>query len=215
MTLRRNTTTACSALLFTAMVRPCIAATGTGSLVDAIRWNDVATVRQVSSTEAVRPLDETGTTPLMYAAVCGTPDVIRVLIRHGASVNVANRSGATALMWAATSRTENVKALLALGADVNARTTNGRTALLTAARYGNANAMRALLGAGADTSASETRRHLLTASFYSTNPAVRNVLREAGIVPSSTGDLTGSVLDWTRRDHADVGQPVDAGRQSE
>jgi ankyrin repeat protein len=103
-------------------------------------------------------------------------------------------------MWAAAARTENVVALLALGADVNARTLNGRTALLTATRYGNAAAMRALLIAGADTADPQTRRSLLTASFFSTNPAVRDVLREAHIVASSSNDLTGPVLDWTRDD---------------
>jgi ankyrin repeat protein len=197
---RTHMTTVWKAVLFTAIAGPCRANTGDGSLVDAIRRNDVAAVSQVSGTDAARALDETGTTPLMYAALCGTPDVVRILTTRGASVNAANRFGATALMWAATSRTENVKVLLSLGADVNARASNGRTALVTAARFANADAVRALLAAGADTSDPETRRALLTASLYSTTPAVRNVLREARIVPSSANDLTGSVLDWTRRD---------------
>ena len=200
-----------NALLLTVVAGPCIAATTTGSLIDAIRRNDVAAVRRVSSTEAVRALDETGTTPLMYAALVGTPEVIRVLANHGAPLNASNRFGATALMWAASSRTENVKALLALGADVNARASNGRTALLTATRYGNASAMRLLVASDAETSAPEMRRNLLTASFYSTNPAVRNVLREAGIVPSSTNDLTGSVLDWTRGDHSTLNNLLTLG----
>ena len=103
-------------------------------------------------------------------------------------------------MWAAAASTENVKALLALGADVNARTTNGRTALLTATRYGNADAMRALLAAGADTAGAEMRRTLLAASFFSANPAVRDVLRQARVVATSSADLTGTLLNWTRDD---------------
>ncbi|MEO8076201.1 MAG: ankyrin repeat domain-containing protein [Acidobacteriota bacterium] len=181
---------------------PAIAATTTGSLVDAIRRNDLAVARRVSGTEVVRELDETGTTPLMYAALCGTPDVLRVLIERGAPVNASNRFGATALMWAATSRAENLTTLLALGADVDARTRNGRTALLTATRYGNTAAMRALLAAGADTADPQMRRTLLTASVYSTDPTVRDVLREARIVASAGSDLTGAVLDWTRADRS-------------
>jgi ankyrin repeat protein len=126
----------------------------------------------------------------MYAALCGTPDIIRVLAGHGSVVNASNRFGATALMWAAAARSENVQALLALGADVNVRTMNGRTALLTATRYGNAATMRALLAAGADTRDPRMRRSLLTASLFSTNPTVRDVLREAHIVASSSNDRT-------------------------
>ena len=186
------------------LVAPCtrVKAAGTGSLMDAIRRNDVLTVRHSNRDEVTREIDETGTTPLMYAALCATSDIIRALIDRGAGVNAANEAGATALMWAATASTENVKALLALGAEVNARTTNGRTALLTATRYGNADTMRALLAAGADTADAQVRRTLLTGSFFSANPAVRDVLRQAGVVATSSADLTGTVLNWTRDDLA-------------
>jgi ankyrin repeat protein len=188
------------------------AAATTDSLVDAIRRNDVAAVkRTLGSTETAQFIDDTETTPLMYAALCASPDVIRILTDHGASVNATNRFGATALMWAATARSENVKALLALAADVNVRARNGRTALLTATRYGNANAMRMLLAAGADTSSPETRRDLLTASLFSTNPSVRDVLRDAHIVASSASDVTGQVLDWTRDDLATLNSLVQLG----
>jgi ankyrin repeat protein len=188
-----------------------VVATTTGTLVDAIRRNDLARVRRVSSAEAVQALDETGTTPLMYAALCGTPEIIRVLADHGSVVNAANRIGATALMWAATSRTENVHALLALGANVSARTTNGRTALLVATRYGNTAAMRALLAAGADTADLQTRRSLLTGSIFSTDPAVRDVLRDAHIEASSSEDFTGPVLDWTRDEVSTLKQLIALG----
>ena len=194
-----------SALLVTVVAGSSRAVLGavpsTAAIVDAIRRNDVAAVKGLANADATRALDESDATPLMYAALCGTPETIRLLVDHGARVNAANRFGATALMWAATSRTPNVKTLLALGADVNARTANGRTALLTATRYGNASAMILLLAAGAERSDIETRRNLLTASLFSTNPAVRDVLRDAGIVPSSADDLTGPVLDWNRGDH--------------
>lgn len=172
------------------------------SLINAIRQNDVAAVRHALSGGRVELIaDDMGTTPLMYAALVGGPDVIRLLIDRGVQVNASNKFGATALMWAA-SRTENVKALLARGADVNARASNGWTALIAATRYGNANAMRILLAAGADTSSPQIRRALFAASFFSTNPAVREVLRVARVVATSSDEITGTVLDWTRHDVA-------------
>jgi ankyrin repeat protein len=171
-------------------------------LINAIRQNDVAAVRSALTSERVELIaDDTGTTPLMYAALVGGPEVIRLLIDHGAHVNASNRSGATALMWAV-SRAENVKALLARGADVNARARNGCSALIAATRYGNVHAMKTLLAAGADTSSPQIRRALFSASFFSKNPAVRDVLRAAGVVATSSDEITGTVLDWTRHDVA-------------
>jgi ankyrin repeat protein len=172
------------------------------SLINAIRQNDVDAVRRaLSSGRAELIVDDTGTTLLMYAALVAGPEIIRLLVDHGAQVNASNRFGATALMCAV-SRTENVRALLERGADVKARTSHGGTALVAATRYGNVNAMKILLAAGADTSSSQIRRALFSASFFSTNPAVREVLRAAGVVATSSDEITGTVLDWTRHDVA-------------
>jgi ankyrin repeat protein len=154
--------------------------------------------------------DDTGTTPLMYAALVGSPQIIRLLLDHGAQVNASNRFGATALMWAS-SRTENVRTLLECGADVKARTSNGGTALVVATRYGNVSAMKILLAAGADTSSPQIRRALFAASFFSTNPAVREVLRAAGVVATSSDEITGTVLDWTRHDVATLSSLLTLG----
>ena len=84
MTLRRLTV-ALVALFFGLGAAPGGRATAasSGSLVDAIRRNDLPAVRQASRSEATRELDETGTTPLMYAALCATPDILRALIDGG------------------------------------------------------------------------------------------------------------------------------------
>lgn len=41
-----------------------------------------------------------GSTPLMYAALYGDADAVRLLLKKGADPNVRNEAGATALMWA-------------------------------------------------------------------------------------------------------------------
>ena len=95
--------------------------------------------------------------------------------------------------------------------DVNARANNGWTALVTATRYGNPQAMRMLLAAGADASSPETRRNLLTASLVSPNPAVRDVLRDAHVVVTSSSDVAGAVLNRARNDVATLAGLLKAG----
>ena len=75
-----------------------------------------------------------GSTPLMFAALYGDTDSVRQLIDRGADVNVANESGATALMWAADDA-DKTRVLLDHGADPNAASNDGATPLLIALRY--------------------------------------------------------------------------------
>jgi ankyrin repeat protein len=158
----------------------------------------------------VKAPDAGGATPLMYAALYAGPDVLASLIDHGASVNAANKYGATPLMWAA-GQTENVQLLVRRGADVNARASDGVTPLVAAARYSNAEAMKILLAAGADTAAQETRTGLLTAAYFATTPAVRELLRSRGIVVKSNADVKGPVLNRNRGDVATLTTLLDAG----
>src|SRR5215469_6464350 len=83
--------------------------------------------------------DEIGSfTPLMRAALFGTTDEVRKLVKCGADVNaVAKPSGITPLMCAAHNPAK-AAILLSAGADVNARTDAGHTALLLAADYDGA-----------------------------------------------------------------------------
>jgi hypothetical protein len=77
-------------------------------------------------------------TPLMRAALFGTTDEVRNLVKLGANVNaVAKPSGITPLMCSAHNPAK-AAILLSAGADVNARTEGGHTALLLAADYDGA-----------------------------------------------------------------------------
>jgi ankyrin repeat protein len=115
-----------------------------------------------------------GETPLMLASRTSGVDAVRLLIEHGAKVNVVERwQGETPLMYAAAhDRGEVAAALIAAGADVNARTpindlperkpavryfveipSAGLTPVMFAARHGAVSALRVLIKAGADINA--------------------------------------------------------------
>lgn len=92
-----------------------------------------------------------GETPLMMAALRGMLPAIEQLAARGAEIN---RSGWTPLHYAASGPSADaVKALLARGARVDAASPNGSTALMMAARYGNEDAVVALIDAKADVKA--------------------------------------------------------------
>ena len=186
-----------AAMLVSALASAPRAASGT-SLYDAVRRNDVTAATTLMAQGAdVKSADETGATPLMYAALYAGPEILAALIDHGAPVNASNTYGATALMWAA-AHTANVQLLVRRGADVNAKASDGVTPLVAASRYSNADAMKILLAAGADTSAPETRTNLLTAAYFATTPAVRDLLRSVGVVVKGQTDVKGPVLNRSR-----------------
>ena len=96
-----------------------------------------------------------GETPLHQAAL---PEMISLLMSHGANVNAKDKDGRTPLHkavdnsargWAGMSP-ETVAALIAHGADVNARSMSGETPLHVAARHGARELMAALIEAGAN-----------------------------------------------------------------
>ena len=75
-----------------------------------------------------------GFTLLMGAANNGHERVVKLLIRHGAELNLQNSGGGTALMLAASNGHERVVELLIRhGADVNLQNSKGDTALMLAA----------------------------------------------------------------------------------
>ena len=97
-------------------------------LIQAAAAGDISKVRRVLNTgvsiDARYARDDSefsGKTALMVASSRGYSELVRDLIRRGASVNLKHYSGETALMFAADSGNENtIKALLGAGADPNA-----------------------------------------------------------------------------------------------
>jgi ankyrin repeat protein len=180
-------------------------------LVDAIRRDDGKAVAALLRDGAdAAAADENGATVLMHAAVYAGPDVLRQLVARGADVNRANKFGATALMWAVP-RIDNLRVLLESSADVNARARNGWTALTGATRMGHLDAMKLLLGAGADVTSPDNARPLLSAAMAAPDPAPLRLLRDAGLVPSSKQQFAGPVLYAVRDDINRLRQLLDLG----
>lgn len=93
--------------------------------------------------------------PVVDAAGRGDTDAVRVLLRSGADVNMAQGDGMTALHWAAERGDAGLaEVLVYAGANVEAGTRIGRyTSLHMAARQGHADVAIVLLEAGSDPAA--------------------------------------------------------------
>ncbi|MGI9239459.1 MAG: ankyrin repeat domain-containing protein, partial [Verrucomicrobiales bacterium] len=99
-------------------------------------------------------LTEHGRTPLHLA----TGAAVRVLIESGADIEAVDEGGRTPLgcLFGGEAGVEKARVLLAAGADVNARSGNGQTPLLSAIEFASLEALKLLIGTGADvTQASE------------------------------------------------------------
>jgi ankyrin repeat protein len=92
-----------------------------------------------------------GQTALMWAAAEGHADVVDLLIKSGATVNLATKSGFNALVFAAVKDdARSVRSLLAAGADANYALPDGSKVLLVATSYKSAAAAGVLVDGGAD-----------------------------------------------------------------
>lgn len=125
------------------------------SMMHALRDGDrrqfARTLREAPA--SVNATGHAGWTPLMYAALYGDAEAVRLLLAAGAKPTTANPSGGTALMYALDD-VEKTRLLLEAGADPNARSGEGRTALLIAAgRTGSYPVVKLLLDKGASASA--------------------------------------------------------------
>ena len=122
----------------------------------AIRSDDLSTLRALVREHGTHSTDTLGQTPLMLAAAFGSAEATELLVTAGADVKAVSKGGVTALHWAVRDA-RKVRWLLDRGADVHARTTLGRTPLLVAASTsGTATVVELLLDRGAGVNAADT-----------------------------------------------------------
>ncbi len=131
--------------------------------------------RQIGSDRGADLLLTVGTTPLLRAAKAGDVDAMKLLLAHGAKVDLANSLGVTPLMAAAGLGSNEIDTrgkyvtekeaiagidlLVAAGADVNATDNIGRSAMHGAAYWGWNEVIKNLAGHRADLSIKDTRGH--------------------------------------------------------
>jgi uncharacterized protein len=161
------------------------------------------------------------TTPLHQAVLSGDGAAVQRLIRSGADVNAANRYGVTPLLLAAQrGRGDLIDGLLKAGASVKtaeAKLPEGQTLVMHAARTGDIASLKALIAAGSNVNARETRTGtaaVIWAAIGNRADAVR-VLAEAGAdlnvaskVTSYPHTQNGVLLSGLEEGYSYVGQTV-------
>ncbi len=154
-------------------------------IYQAIRDNDLATLRTLIKSAGVNAREKRGATPLMLAAAYGSLDAMKLLIAAGADVNAKNDFDATALLWS-TYDLDRVRLLVDKGADVNAASKQKRTPLIVAAsQNGTAETVRLLLEKGASPAAHDfIGVSPLVAAASTRDPAIVKLLLDTDPRPS-------------------------------
>lgn len=154
-------------------------------LFRATRAGNVHEVKRFLQTRGpINIKDRRGWTALMIAAHDNQPDIVRVLLTHGANVNTTNREGETALIYAAdNNHLAIVQMLLEHGAAIDKKSKLGWTALTYAAAKGHRHTVEALLSKGADPNVRDNAGH--TASAYALRQGSVASLGERLRAPSS------------------------------
>jgi ankyrin repeat protein len=104
----------------------------------------------LTSKTLVNIADDSGVTPLMWAARQNDPDFITLLLGYSADINAQSKNGKTALWYAAGLKPQATQELLQSGANPNLENSDGVTPLMLAAKYGNLTSVNLLLSAGAE-----------------------------------------------------------------
>jgi ankyrin repeat protein len=131
--------------------------------------------RQIGSDRGADLLLTVGTTPLLRAAKAGDVQAMKLLVMHGAKVDLANSLGVTPLMAAAGLGSNEIDTrgkyvteqdaigaidlLIAAGADVNATDNIGRSALYGAAYWGWNDVIKSLVAYRADLGIKDVHGH--------------------------------------------------------
>ena len=160
-----------------------------------------------------RARDRTGGSALTHAARGGHEAVVRVLLAHGAAIDLRTVEGAAPLYVAVEqNRARAAAALVEAGANVNLPGRAGVTPLAAAAYNGNLSLVDLLLVHGAEAGARDVsgKTPILYAAARGFAPIVTRLL-ETGIAINATYGNQLSLLMWAAGHANDV--PVDDGVQ--
>lgn len=149
----------------------------------AARQNDAEAIREMVASGDSNPnqTDGQSRTALHYAALNGNAEIIAILIKAGAKLDLADPLGNTPLHLAADrSQTEAAELLLASSAAVDPQNHDGMTPLMIAAERGNVALVEFLLAKGASTKLTDyTGRDALAWAEEGHHAAVIAAIRQA------------------------------------
>lgn len=153
-------------------------------LLEAVKANNVTAV-QAALTQGISPDagDIYSGFALSYAAGTGNLEIMRLLLEHGATVDITADEGYTPLMEATVNQhMAAVQLLLEANADPNI-VSAGQTPLAVAVTLNNIELAQLLLAGGADISLPSQGQSVLQIAEAEGNSAMVNLLRQAEAAP--------------------------------
>jgi ankyrin repeat protein len=180
----------------------------------AIRSNDLKALQEISRSGVAEVKDSLNWTPLHYAALYGSPEAVRIVLKAGGDPNARSRSQATPLMFGAYSL-EKTRLLVESGGDINATANDGSTSLWVATgAQGNERTVRYLLEKGANPKEIRPNGgdYLIRAAAHEDGEVIRLLLQK-GLDPHramKTGD-TALTESFNFSDHQKARILVEAG----
>jgi ankyrin repeat protein len=150
------------------------------ALLRALREDDVPLAATLIGEHAdVNGRDETGATPLIWAAQRRSLDLTARLLKAHADPNVLSVNGLGALQVAIANHAGEIALLLIdAGAKVNVARAGGETPLMSAARTGQIEVMQRLIARGADVNAHESKFNQTALMWSAGHPAQVKLLIE-------------------------------------
>ena len=144
--------------------------------------NLVSTLINFKNANVNFKIPQTGQTALMIASYRNNIDVVKLLLYHGAYVNLKDNAGWTSLMIASDKGHDDIAHLLVeANANVDAKDNTGYTALMFASAGNNVALVKLMIDAGADVNA-ETNSGM-TAIMLTENKSCINLLKSKGATP--------------------------------
>lgn len=122
------------------------------TLHESAKHGDEKLIKYYINKQKINPnsLDESGATPLIYAAKYADEDIAKLLIKNGATVNFQDSYGRTALMAAsAYNKKDTIVLLMENKANPNLTRNDGMNAIKFARQYGHKAAEKLLIKYGA------------------------------------------------------------------
>lgn len=160
------------------------------------KTNTLNNLQAITRKCGVNVSDENGYTPLHHAVKEGHLEMVKFLVKQGASINSGGSSGRMALHSAAEfGNLDVLKYLVKCGADINSRDPLGRTVLHLAVWFDNLDIVEYLVGLGVDiNSGDDKERTALHLAAKSGNLDILKYLVERGADVNSGDPLGCRVL---------------------